>query len=247
MPSKESLTSDASIAIISFGLLIASMLLWWGNTLLSALMLLTAMLLWVSWSCRKLREKIPPMTYHVQRQSRVIYRRGNEDLSEFEERIRQAIFDELEESDYESESYPRLSLSDLDETIPITIVADLRKECALKLEKHEITDLEDLSVVTTSEIVRICNVDKQTAQKWIADARAVTYGAGITSILDLSMADPNVMLQDIMEAVKEGELDFPQGYSVDINRVENWVRAANNETSSIDYEEVRRWLDRYGK
>ncbi len=246
MPSKESLTSDASIAIISSVVLIASMVLWWSNTLLSALMLLTAMLLWIRWSCRKLRQKIPSMPYHVQRQRRVIYRRGNEDLSAFEERIRQAIFDELEENDYESEPYPRLSLSDLDETIPITIVEDVRKECALKLEKHEIRDLEDLSVVTVSEIMRICSIGKQTAQKWIADARAVTYGAGITSILDLSMADPNVMLQDIMEAVKEGELDLPKGYLIDIARVENWVRAANQETSSIDYEEVRRWLDRHG-
>ncbi|TFG12738.1 helix-hairpin-helix domain-containing protein [Candidatus Thorarchaeota archaeon] len=246
MSSNKSFTSETSIAVISFALLIAAILLWWTATLLSVLMLLTTMLLWVGWFCRKLREKIPSMEYHVHRPRRVIYRRGNEDLSEFEERIRQVIFDELEETKYESEPFPELSLSDLDETIPVTIVEGLRKECALKLERHEIRDLEDLSVVTASEIMRICSIDKQIAQRWIADARAVTYGAGITSIVDLSMADPNVILQDIMEAVKTGELDFPKGYSIDSNRVENWVRAANKETSSIDYEEVRRWLDRHG-
>ena len=169
-------------------------------------------------------------------------------LADIEKRMKAAL--ERGDSDYDNlitdYNYPNLSeesIADYDTEIPVTVIDGIEGKLADILEKIGIEDLDELAVADPEELLASCKVARQVVEEWILDAKVIFVGAEISSIISLSMEDPQKMKDSITKAIQAGTLKIPVDYKIPLSRIQRWINRANKIVSTIDVKEIQRWLE----
>jgi len=132
---------------------------------------------------------------------------------------------------------PRAELTEL----PVETIEGIGTVYGERLRKAGVKTVQDLLGSTAEDIAKICDVSEDEAQRWIAmsrfcwletiseeDAEAIVYAAGIGSLKELAEADPEELLNEILEAVKLGHVQVPKGYEFTLENVKKWIEEAKD-------------------
>jgi hypothetical protein len=235
------------LAIVSVAIfVIIGVALWWYNTVAALLILLLSLsagslMLWRAIS--KGLEQDAGFTGDLYRERAITRRR----LSDIENRMRSALEESDENRDdlieFRYESLEGESIADYDTEIPVRIIDGIEDKILSLLESIGIEDLDELAVADPDEISKECRVNRQRAEEWILDAKAIFVGAHISSIITLSMEDPKKMRSRILKSVKAGTLKMPVDYEITLPKVQRWINRANKIVSAVDVTEIQRWLE----
>ncbi len=235
------------LAIVSIAIfVIIGIALWWYNTVAALLILLLSvsagsLMLWRTIS--KGLEQNAGFTGDLSRERAITRRR----LSDIENRMRTALEegngnrDDLIEFSYEG--LEGESIADYDTEIPVGIIDGIENKAISHLEAIGIEDLDELAVADPEEISKVCKVGRQRAEEWILDAKAIFVGAHISSIITLSMEDAKKMRSRIVKSVQAGTLKIPVDHVITLPKVQRWINRANKIVSTVDVNEIQRWLE----
>ncbi len=178
------------------------------------------------------------------------YRYG--DPTDLEERISKMIEDELsaprEGKQNSSEVDPDAfdSVPIIEHSLPIGIIDGIGRNTSNQLSNFGVNVLEDLSELSGSRLIEMCDTDLETAERWIAEAKAIILGAGIKSIMDLSVANDEEVYQRVSGAVEKGTINFPDSYEFTRWVVKRWIESAIYHMTSVEPDEIRKWFEREG-
>ncbi len=124
------------------------------------------------------------------------------------------------------------------EELPIETIEGIGSVYGRKLRKAGITTVEDLLTAGTIQVARICGVSQEIAAKWQAmsrfcwldgiseeDSEAIVQ-IGIHSYQDLAIAEPDILLTRVTQAVADGTVEVPEGYEFTYEMVQTWIQAA---------------------
>lgn len=236
------------LAILSIAIfVIIGVALWWYNTVAALLIILLSlssglMMLWRS--IARAFEQNAGFSGDLYKEREITRRR----LSDIENRMRGSLEDkDMGQSEiWEDFNYETLegdSIADYDTEIPVEIIDGIQNRNALFLENIGIEDLDELAVADPEEISKTCKVSAQVAEEWILDAKAIFVGAHISSIITLSMEDPKKMRSRIKKSIEAGTLKMPVDYEIPLSKVQRWVNRANKIVSTVDVNEIQRWLE----
>ncbi|MDF1539134.1 MAG: helix-hairpin-helix domain-containing protein [Candidatus Thorarchaeota archaeon] len=238
----------STLTIISIAIfVIIGIALWWYNTVAAILILIlsfasVAMLFWKAFS--EAVEQSAGFSGEIRRE------RGAQRLrlSDIENRMKAAL--EQSDSDYDNimtdYDYPNLSeesIADYDTEIPVTIIDGIEGAIAENLENIGIEDLDELAVADPEEVSNNCKVSRQEAEDWIMDAKLIFVGAEISSLISLSMEDPNKMKNSITKAIRTATLKVPIDFKLPQSKIQRWINRANKIVSEVDVNEIQRWLE----
>ncbi|MHA1770534.1 MAG: DUF4332 domain-containing protein [Candidatus Thorarchaeota archaeon] len=132
---------------------------------------------------------------------------------------------------------PHAALTEL----PIETIEGIGPVYGQKLRDNGISTVQELLTASAEEVAKICGVGEDEAQRWISmsrfawlesvseeDAEAIVYAGGIGSLKELSEADPEQLLKDILEGVKLGHVQIPKGYEFTLENVKKWIAEAKD-------------------
>ena len=142
-----------------------------------------------------------------------------------------------------AESYvPEVEIPDAElEELPVDTLEGLEPAHVKALRKEGIETLQDLLERQADELAKICGVEQDRAQLWIAtarfawlksvseeDAEAIVYGGGMIGLEELAAADPKTLFDNISQAIELGHVKMPKGYKITLKNVEKWVNEARD-------------------
>ncbi|MFQ5832727.1 MAG: helix-hairpin-helix domain-containing protein [Candidatus Thorarchaeota archaeon] len=234
--------------VASLLLTILAVITWWINTVLAMVLVFSALFAFVYGVCTLPFQEVQAQTRVVRR--RRMHREWDriplERLDLLEEQMRESLkqFEvEAEEEgfaipvdDVESES------AGLVHDIPVEVVDGIGRTFGRKLREADVSSLDDLAASDAAKIAKICSVGRPEAEAWVADAKAIVQGAGVTSILELAMSDPEELIQKVEQAVEDGFIEVPKGHEFTIWAARHWIAAAN-EHIVLTPEDIKRWSE----
>ncbi|MHA2362002.1 MAG: helix-hairpin-helix domain-containing protein, partial [Candidatus Thorarchaeota archaeon] len=176
------------------------------------------------------------------------YRYG--DPTDLEERISKMIEDELSaqrdmkqySSDVDTDTFDSVPI--IEHSLPTGIIDGIGRNTSNLLTNSGVNVLEDLAEITSSHLMKMCDTDLETAERWIAEAKAIIFGAEIKSIMDLSVAHDEEIYQRVSDAVEKGIISFPDDYEFTLWVVKRWIESAIHHMTSVEPDEIRKWFDR---
>ncbi len=233
--------------VVSLVLVVGAVVSWWINTVLAMILVVTALFVLVVGAFTGHLEQVQAQTY--ERRRRVYQEWGSipvERLDLLEEQMRESLRQfstetheegfEIPVDDVENES------AGLVHDIPVEVVDGIGRIFGERLRAADIGALDELAAADSTLISEICSVQKAEAEAWIADAKAIVEGAGVTSILELAMSDPEELLQKVERALEEGLFEIPDGHEITIWAARHWIAAAN-EHIVLTPEDIRKWSE----
>jgi hypothetical protein len=233
--------------VVSLILIVLAVVSWWLNTVLAMILVVSAMFVFVVGACTGPLEQAQVQTYERQRR---IYREWDsipvERLDLLEEQMRESLRQFSTEPEEEGFEIPvdevESESTGLVHDIPVEVVDGIGRSFGKKLRAGDISALDELAAADATNVAKICSVEKKEAEAWIADAKAIVEGAGVTSILELAMSDPEELLQKVEQALEEGLFAIPKGHDFTIWAARHWIAAAN-EHIVITPEDIRKWSE----
>lgn len=227
---------------------VASIVLWWINTVVAMVLLFASMFIIVYTFCSIPLE--PPAYQSMSRRQREWSGISDERIDLLERQMRESLEEivMMEEEEEESGSFAipvdevESETSGLQHDIPLEIIDGIGKTYGRRLREVGIENLEDLTMADPTKIRDACNIDLDEATSWIADAVGIYLGAGITSVLELAMSDPNELIQKITLAVEEGRINIPEGHEFTIWSARHWITAADQHII-LSPEDIRKWAE----
>ena len=125
--------------------------------------------------------------------------------------------------------------------LPVETIEGIGTVHGAELSKAGITSLKELMRARADEVADICDVNVETAQRWIAmsrfcwmetvseeDAEAIVYAGGIIDVKELASADPDSLFGKIDASVKKGHVRNPEGYQIPREKVSLWIHEAKS-------------------
>lgn len=216
---------------ISITMIALAVLLWWTVTLLSVVLLIGVIIL-IPGFCIE----IPiPVT-----QPRKVKRKR---ISQIDETIGRVLSFEMSIDEAIQKNTEQEFISELDLRIPVDIIEGIEEKHSVLLNDVGITDVEVLALEDKHLLESLCEISLDTAGQWIADAKGISIGAGVSNIFDLSMADADEMLTTLTHALNDNTFEIPMDYSFTIWKVRKWIESANEIISSIDVDEIQKMIE----
>jgi hypothetical protein len=231
--------------ISAIALILASIVIWWGNTVAAMLILFAAMFIAVYTLCSVPLDQSPPVVRRRRWDGMSIER-----IDLLEQRMRESLEEivMMEEEEEPDESYA-IPVDEVDEAsiglehdIPVEVIDGIGKAYGMKLREIGIINLEELSLSSPERVQEACEVTLSEAAGWLADAIAIYMGAGMTSVLELAMSDAEEIIQRIELALEKGTIRVPKGHEFTIWSARQWITAAN-EHIMLSPEDIRRWTE----
>ncbi len=125
--------------------------------------------------------------------------------------------------------------------LPVETIEGIGTLHGIELHKAGIGTLKELMRARADEVADICDVNMETAQRWVAmsrfcwmgtvseeDAEAIVYAGGIIDIKELASADPDSLFRKIDASVKKGHVRVPEGYQIPREKVSLWIHEAKS-------------------
>lgn len=125
------------------------------------------------------------------------------------------------------------------EVLPIETIEGIGPKYGEMLRKKGIDTVAKLVTAKAEDIEKICGVGTAVANRWIAmsefcwldsvseeDAEAIVYGGGILDLHELAEADPQELLDEVINSVELGHVLIPQGYEFTLEMVQKWIAEA---------------------
>ena len=97
----------------------------------------------------------------------------------------------------------------------------------------------DMVAVDAETVAKICNVNVEQAERWIAmsrfawldeiseeDAEAIVFATGITDLETLAGSSAEDIHKKIKVALESGEVRVPAGYTFTLEKIRAWIAAA---------------------
>lgn len=233
--------------VVSLILVVVAVLSWWINTVLAMILVVSALFVLVIGVCTGPLEQVQVQTYERRRR---MYREWDsipvERLDLLEEQMRDSLRQFSTETEEEGFEIPvdevESESTGLVHDIPVEVVDGIGRSFGKKLRAADIASLDELAAADAAQIAKICSVEKKEAEAWIADAKAIVEGAGVTSILELAMSDPEELLLKVEQALEEGLFEVPKGHDFTIWATRHWIAAAN-EHIVLTPEDIRKWSE----
>ena len=226
-------------------LILASIVIWWGNTVAAMLALFAAMFMAVYALCSVPLDQPSPRGRRRRWDGMSIER-----IDLLEQRMRESLEEivMMEEEEESDESYA-IPVDEVDEAstvleheIPVEVVDGIGKAYGMKLREIGITNLEDLALSSPERVQEACEITLNEAAGWVADAIAIFMGAGMTSVLELAMSDAEEIIKRIELALENGTIRVPEGHEFTIWSARHWIAAAN-EHVMLSPDDIRRWIE----
>jgi len=216
--------------VVSLILVVAAVITWWINTVLAMILVVSALFVLVLGACTGPLGQVQVQTYERRRR---MYREWDsvpvEKLDLLEEQMRESLRQFSTETEDEGFEIPVDEVegesAGLVHDIPVEVVDGIGRSFAKKLRAADIAALDELAAADSTQIAEICSVEKKEAKAWIADAKAIVEGAGVTSILELAMSDPEELLQKVEQALEEGLFEVPKGHDFTVWAARHWIAA----------------------
>ncbi|MHA1935602.1 MAG: helix-hairpin-helix domain-containing protein [Candidatus Thorarchaeota archaeon] len=246
---QENWTRIASL-VVSFIFVGFAIVLWWSLTVASIVLLVAAISIWIFSICN-FEVYVEPTWIDTdateRRESKPReYRYG--DPTDLEERISKMIEDELSSQkgreQYSSEVDTFDSIPIIEHSLPTGIIDGIGRNISNQLAKSGVEVLEDLAELSSSRLTELCDTDLESAERWIAEAKAIIVGARIKSIMDLSVAHDEEIYQSVSDAIDKGIISFPDDYEFTRWVVKRWIESAIHHMTSVEPDEIRKWFDR---
>ncbi len=228
--------------------LVAAVMLWWTNTVLSMILVILGLsalvfglchgldLLAVEQRARESQQKHGYSTRYLDQFMQDLSERMERDLAEAaEDKKKVSLAEGLEALEDGSEDIHR---------IPPSVINGIGREYQEKLASFGITRIEQLADADPKMVADHCRVDVEEAEDWVSDAAAIVHGARISSIIELSMSVPEEILERIDRSIREGKLDLPDDYEVSMWSVRQWIEGANRAITGRGSEDMERWWRR---
>ncbi|UCH05034.1 MAG: hypothetical protein JSW05_02425 [Candidatus Thorarchaeota archaeon] len=233
--------------VVSLILVVVAVVSWWINTVLAMILIVSALFVFVVGACTGPLEQVQVQTYERRRR---IYREWDsipvEKLDLLEEQMRESLKQFSTETEDEGFEIPVDEVGSetvgLVHDIPVEVVDGIGKSFGKKLRAAEISALDELAAADAALIAKVCSIKKKEAKAWIADAKAIVEGAGVTSILELAMSDPEELLQKVENALEEGLFEVPKGHDFTMWAARHWIAAAN-EHIMLTPEDIKKWSE----
>jgi hypothetical protein len=220
---------------------------WWINTVLAMILVVLALFVFILGACTGPLEQVQVQTYERQRR---MYREWDsvpvERLDLLEEQMRESLKQFSTESEDEGFEIPVDEVegqsTGLVHDIPVEVVDGIGRSFGKRLRSADIAALDGLAAADPTKVAEICSVEEKEAMAWVADAKAIVEGAGVTSILELAMSDPEELLQKVEQALEEDLFEIPKGHEFTIWAARHWIAAAN-EHIVLTPEDIRKWSE----
>jgi predicted flap endonuclease-1-like 5' DNA nuclease len=231
--------------IAAITLALASIVVWWINTVAAMLFLFAAMFVAVYTFCSVPLNQ-PPARVRQRRLDGMSIER----IDLLEKRMRESLEEiVMMEEEEESEASYAIPVDEVEEVstglehdIPVEIIDGIGKAYSTRLQEIGILNLEDLALSSPERIQEACDVTPQEAAGWVADAIAIFMGAGMTSVLELAMSDADEIIKRIQLALENEKIRAPEGHDFTIWKARHWITAAN-EHIILSPEDIRRWAE----
>jgi hypothetical protein len=123
--------------------------------------------------------------------------------------------------------------------MPVETIEGIGSEYGRLLRDAGYPSVAELLQADPERVAEVCGVGTEKAERWIAmshftlldsaseeDAEAIVIATGIANMAGLASADADDLLSKIREAVSNGNVRVPEGYTFDIERVRLWIKEA---------------------
>ncbi|MGY5852998.1 MAG: DUF4332 domain-containing protein [Candidatus Thorarchaeota archaeon] len=201
--------------VIAIALVTVAVLFWWTNTVFSILLMLGSILLFVDVCCGACTGRVSAQQF-IPKEMRMARRsapRGRDYTEEFE------ISLEKSRRDISGAMAPI--------EIPVVVIYSLSKGEARQLQRAGISLLSDVLDLGPDPVAEASGVSSEKALNWVADARCILRGANIDTVQELADANPERLVQDLMELIHmDGLTGLPEGYEVTLKMTKHWVMSA---------------------
>ncbi len=132
---------------------------------------------------------------------------------------------------------PAAPLSDL----PIETIEGIGFVYGKELRDAGIPTVAEMIVADAEEVAKICDVNVEQAERWIAmsrfswldtvseeDAEAIVFATGMADLKSLSEASAEDLYQKITDALAEGDVRVPAGYKFSVEQIQKWIDEAKS-------------------
>ena len=132
---------------------------------------------------------------------------------------------------------PAAPLSDL----PIETIEGIGSVYGKELRDAGIPTVAEMIVADSEEVAKICDVNVEQAERWIAmsrfswldtvseeDAEAIVFATGMDDLKSLSEASAEGLYQKITDALAEGDVRVPAGYKFSVEQIQKWIDEAKS-------------------
>ena len=132
---------------------------------------------------------------------------------------------------------PAAPLSDL----PIESIEGIGSVYGKELRAAGIPTVAEMIVADAEEVAKICDVNVEQAERWIAmsrfswldtvseeDAEAIVFATGMDDLKSLSEASAEGLYQKITDALAEGDVRVPAGYKFSVEQIQKWIDEAKS-------------------
>jgi len=132
---------------------------------------------------------------------------------------------------------PAAPLSDL----PIESIEGIGSVYGKELRAAGIPTVAEMIVADAEEVAKICDVNVEQAERWIAmsrfswldtvseeDAEAIVFATGMDNLKSLSEASAEGLYQKITAALAEGDVRVPAGYKFSVEQIQKWIDEAKS-------------------
>lgn len=132
---------------------------------------------------------------------------------------------------------PAAPLSDL----PIESIEGIGAVYGKELRAAGIPTVAEMIVADAEEVAKICDVNVGQAERWIAmsrfswldtvseeDAEAIVFATGMEDLKSLSETSADALYQKITDALAEGDVRVPAGYTFSVEQIQKWIDEAKS-------------------
>ena len=132
---------------------------------------------------------------------------------------------------------PAAPLSDL----PIESIEGIGTVYGTELRAAGIPTVAEMIVADAEEVAKICDVNVEQAERWIAmsrfswldtvseeDAEAIVFATGMEDLKSLSETSAEGLYQKITDALAEGDVRVPAGYKFSVEQIQKWIDEAKS-------------------
>ncbi|MFX0107824.1 MAG: helix-hairpin-helix domain-containing protein [Candidatus Hodarchaeota archaeon] len=229
--------------VVFIALVSLAVLLWQINTVLSVILTFGGIFVFFYNIC------ISPLQAEIEggRPRRSRYERMRTlrfDIGSLDDEMLKAVKLDETKDDYETFSVPVEDFEGdplgLIHDIPVDVIKGIGEAHTLMMADNGVETLEGLADADPDWIASICGEELLTAEKWIFDAMAVIYGAGISSILELAMSDPDEILGKVELSIESGLIELPDDHDFNLRSAKHLIAEANRRIV-LTPEDIKRW------
>jgi len=125
--------------------------------------------------------------------------------------------------------------------LPIESIEGIGPVYGKELRDAGIPTVADMIVAKVENIAKICDVNIEQAERWIAmsrfawldtvseeDAEAIVFATGMADLKSLSEASAEDLFQKITTALAEGDVRVPSGYKFSVEQIQKWIDEAKS-------------------